>query len=362
MRLGVVVLPGDGVGPEVTAAGVEVLRAVADRCGHTLEITEHPVGWRAVQVCGDPLPAETAAACLASGAVLLGAVGDPDSDRAAPARRPEAGLLRLRKELGCFANLRPARISEHLVDVSPLRPDVVRGTDLVVVRELAGGIYYGEASEAVGGGRASNTMEYTADEIRRIANVAFKLAQTRRHDVVSIDKANVLAVSRLWRAIVNETAEGYPDVTCRHMLVDRAAMELVFHPTAFDVILTGNLFGDILSDQAASLTGSLGLLGSASIGGHTDLYEPVHGSAPDIAGRDVANPIGMMASIAMMLRETFDLHAEATLIEDGVEAVLAQGFRTADIAGPGSTPVGTKQFGELVSQTCIETTATLTAR
>ena len=191
MRLGVVVLPGDGVGPEVTAAGVEVLRAVADRCGHTLEITEHPVGWRAVQVCGDPLPAETAAACLASGAVLLGAVGDPDSDRAAPARRPEAGLLRLRKELGCFANLRPARISKHLVDVSPLRPDIVRGTDLVVVRELAGGIYYGEASESVGGGRASNTMEYTADEIRRIANVAFTLARTRRHDVVSIDKANV---------------------------------------------------------------------------------------------------------------------------------------------------------------------------
>lgn len=354
MNLAVAVLPGDGIGPEVTAAGLDVLHAVAKRGGHTLELTEHPIGWGAVQVCSDPLPAETAAACMEKRAVLLGAVGHPDADGVAPPLRPESGLLRLRKELGCFANLRPARISESLVDVSPLRPDVVRGTDLIVVRELAGGIYYGRASEAAGSGRSSNTMEYTADEVRRVAKIAFQLARVRRGEVVSVDKANVLAVSRLWRSVVDETARAYSGVKCRHMLVDRAAMELVFHPTSFDVILTGNLFGDILSDQAASLTGSLGLLGSASIGGRTDLYEPVHGSAPDIAGRNVANPIGMIASIAMMLRNTFDLPDEATMVETGIETVLAQGFRTPDLVYGESNQVGTRQFGELVAAACTE--------
>ena len=362
MIIDLAVLPGDGVGPEVTAAGLDVLRAVCRRYAHTLHLAEYPVGWAAVHEYGDPLPTKTLAACLAKKAVLLGAVGDPDADRLPPTQRPESGLLRLRKELGCFANLRPARISTSLVGVSPLRAEIVNGTDLVVVRELAGGIYYGEESEATNGTRASNTMVYSVEEIRRVAQVAFELARTRRSEVVSIDKANVLAVSRLWRSVVEDVAHAYPDVKCRHMLVDRAAMELVFHPTSFDVILTGNLFGDILSDQAASLTGSLGLLGSASIGGRTDLYEPVHGSAPDLAGRDVANPIGMITSIAMMLRNTFDLQDEATLIEDSIEAVLERNFRTADIADRDSTRVGTKQFGELVSQTCAETNAVVTAR
>ena len=350
MKLHVAVLPGDGVGPEVVKAGLTVLSVVAEKFGHDLATKERLIGWSAAQTCGDPLPAETVAACMEADAVFLGAVGDPEANGVAQALRPESGLLRLRKELGCYANLRPAKMSGHLLDCSPLRPDVVRGTDLIIVRELAGGIYYGPARE--GSNHASNTMEYTADEIRRVARVAFEWAQHRRGDVVSVDKANVLAVSRLWRSVVDEIAGSYPEVRHSHMLVDRAAMELVFRPASFDVVVTANLFGDILSDQTAALVGSIGMLGSASIGGGTDLYEPVHGSAPDIAGRDIVNPIGAITSIALMLRHTFGLTDEARVVDDAVDSVLAQGFRTADILDATSKGVGTNGFGELVAAAC----------
>ncbi len=352
MRLDIAVLPGDGVGPEVVAAGLTVLEATVQRFGHRLVVTRHPIGWAAATSCGDPLPAETRDACLDAQAVLLGAVGHPEGDNAHPTLRPEAGLLRLRRELGCYANLRPVTVSKHLADRSPLRGEIVRDTDLVFVRELAGGIYYGASEEDAGSGRAANTMEYTAAEVRRIAKVAFELAASRRGEVVSIDKANVLAVSRLWRSVVDEVAKSYPKVTCRHMLVDRAAMELVFRPSAFDVLLTPNLFGDILSDEAASLAGSIGLLSSASIGGHTDLYEPVHGSAPDIAGTDWVNPIGMIASIALMLRHSYGLRQEAETVEGAVEVVLAAGYRTADIRSDSGKCVGTQEFARLTADAC----------
>jgi 3-isopropylmalate dehydrogenase len=351
VKLDLVTLPGDGVGPEVVRAAMDVLQAVTDRCGHTVEVVECPIGWSAVLERGDPLPRETVDVCMAAEAVLLGAVGNPAADKEPAGRRPEAGLLRLRRELGCYANLRPARVTLSLQDVSPLRPEIVQGTDLVIVRELAGGIYYGEATPEDGTAltRAYNTMAYTADEIERIARVAFELAQDRRGEVTSVDKANVLVVSRLWRRVVDEIAQDYPSVRCRHMLVDRAAMELVFNPSSFDVILTANMFGDILSDQAASLAGSIGLLASASVGGHAGLYEPVHGSAPDIAGQDIANPVGAIMSVALMLRHAFHLHEEARLIEDGVETALAQGLRTKDLAPSGSGWIGTRAMSEAIA-------------
>jgi 3-isopropylmalate dehydrogenase len=344
-----VVLPGDGVGPEVCAAAVLVLETVASRFGHTLALEEHDVGYAAWERTGHTLPEGTRAACLEVPAVFLGAVGHPAAERLPPAERPEAALLRLRTELGCFANLRPARVDASLLDASPLRPEVASGCDLVVVRELTGGLYYGTPRYLAGpDGRACNTLTYAPEEIERVARVAFDEARRRRRRVTSVDKANVLEVSRLWRDVVERTALDYPDVELDHMLVDRAAMELVLNPTRFDVLLTENMFGDILSDAAGAVCGSLGLLGSASVGGRTGLFEPVHGSAPDIAGRGIANPIGAIRSVVLMLAHAFQLEAEAKAVEEALSRVLGQGVRTADLSRNGNA-VGTTQFARAVA-------------
>jgi len=347
----VAILPGDGIGPEVTEAAFSVLQAASERFGLSFDTSSHPVGWTAVQATGSPLPDATLEACRRADAVFLGAVGHPDADGEPPGRRPEAGLLKLRKELGCYANLRPARIYAALQDQSPVAPERVRGTDLLLVRELAGGLYYGEPrgwDQAAG--RAVNTLVYTRPEIERIARVAFELARGRRRHVVSVDKANVLDVSRLWREVVTEVGSEYPDVRLDHMLVDRAAMELVIRPAAWDVWLTANLFGDILSDEAGAVVGSLGLLGSASLGDGVGLYEPVHGSAPDIAGQDKANPVGAIASIAMMLRHSFGLGEPADAVEHALERVLGAGLRTSDLLGVGGgETVGTRAFADAVA-------------
>lgn len=350
MKLRIISLPGDGVGPEVIRVAIEVLRVVADRSGHELEIEERLIGWAATQAEGEPLSEDTIAACVAADAVLLGAVGDPAADRLPTVRRPEAGILRLRSALGCYANLRPAKCYPSLVNSSPLKPDIVAGTDMVIVRELAGGLYYGHSREVGLGAKrkATDTETYTVSEIQRVAKVAFDLARTRRRSVTSIDKANVLSASRLWREVVIDVASEYPDVQCSHMLVDRAAMELVLRARSFDVILTSNMFGDILSDEAAGVVGSIGLLGSASLGGETAIYEPVHGSAPDLAGKDRANPFGAIVSVALMLRHTFQLEAEAVMVEKALERVLLNGLRTADVAGTHEKPVGTQAFGAAV--------------
>jgi 3-isopropylmalate dehydrogenase len=347
-KLHVVSLPGDGIGPEVTAAAMQVLGAVAERFGHQLTIEEHQAGWCAYEASGSPLPASSLDACRRGPAVFLGAVGDPRADGLPPSKRPEAGLLKLRSELGCFANLRPARVDEELVDMSALKREIASGCDMVIVRELTGGLYYGQprGKEA---DRAVNTLVYTRAEVERVAKVAFELARSRRKKLTSVDKANVLEVSQLWRAVVNDVAKGYPDVAVDHMFVDRAAMELVTGPKQFDVILTENLFGDILSDEASAMCGSLGLLASASVGGKVGLYEPVHGSAPDIAGKGIANPIAAIRSVALMLSYSFGMNAEAAAVERAVSRVLAAGLRTADVAGGGAR-VSTKQFTDAVSK------------
>ena len=345
--LRVVTLPGDGVGPEVTSAMIRVLEAVASRGGHTLSVESHDVGWTAWESHGTPLPDSTLDACRSGAAVFLGAVGDPRAEGRSPEERPEYALLRLRSELGCFANLRPAKVDEALVSISALRPEIASGCDLVIVRELTGGLYYGTPRSS-NGVRAVNTLVYEAYEIERVTRVAFDLARRRRSRVTSVDKANVLEVSQLWRAVVESVAEEYEDVELLHMLVDRAAMELVTNPSQFDVLLTENLFGDILSDEASAMCGSLGLLPSASVGGEVALYEPVHGSAPDIAGQGIANPIGAIRSSALMLSYTFGLHDEAAAVEAAVSSVLDAGMRTADVAGPGDTPVGTDDFAAAV--------------
>jgi 3-isopropylmalate dehydrogenase len=340
-----VLLPGDGVGPEVCSAAVMVLDRVALRFGHTLSLEEHEVGYAAWERGGASLPEETLAACKAAPAVLLGAVGHPAADGLPPPERPEAALLRLREELGCFANLRPAKVDSALVDASPLRSERAGRCDLVVVRELTGGLYYGTPRYLdAAHGNACNTLSYTAAEIERVARVAFEEARRRRGRVTSVDKANVLEVSRLWRDVVERTGRGYPDVELEHMLVDRAAMELVLDPGRFDVLLTENMFGDILSDAAGAVCGSLGLLGSASTGGPTGLFEPVHGSAPDIAGRGVANPIGAIRSASLMLSHAFGLVEEASEVEDAVSRVLARGVRTADLVRDGTPPAKTLRF------------------
>ena len=342
--LHVAVLGGDGVGPEVTAAAMQVLRVAVRDAGVALELNEQPVGWTAVVQEGSPLPEATLSACLAADAVFLGAVGHPDAADQPRERLPETGLLALRKALDCWANLRPVRVPPALVDASALRPERVRGTDVMILRELGGGLYYGEP-RGDEGGRAFNTMVYSEDEVLRMARLALALARGRRGRVTSVDKANVLEVSRLWRRVVKETAaEEGEGIEVDHMLVDRAAMELVLNPTRFDVLLTENLFGDILSDQAGALVGSLGALGSASLGDGTDLYEPVHGSAPDIAGRGVANPLGAIDSVALMLRHTFRMEDAARRIERAYEAVLADGIRTVDLRLAGKEPVGTSAF------------------
>jgi len=352
MHISITTLPGDGIGPEVTREAINVLSATACIYGHRIEVGEKDVGGAALVASNDPLPQDTVDACLSSGAVLLGAVGGPAFDKYPAHLRPEAGLLRLRKELGVFANLRPAICLPGLENLSPLRPEIVRGTDLMIVRELLGGLYFGEprATSGTPGKRvAVDTMRYAENEIERIARVGFDLARSRRRKLISVDKANVLDCSRLWREVVNRVAKDYPDVSLSHSYVDSVAMALVAHPAEFDVMLTENMFGDILSDLAGGVVGSLGMLASASIGGWIGLYEPVHGSAPDIAGRGIANPLGAILSAAMLLRHSFQLEAEATCIEASVAAVLNEGHRTADLAGAGRHALSTSEMGRRVA-------------
>ena len=332
MRATIALLPGDGIGPEVIAAAERVLAAVARRFGHAFALTRHPIGGAALRAGDPPLPDATRAACVAADAVLLGAVGDPQFDRGGSAERPETGLLQLRKELGVFANLRPARMWPGLEDGGSLKPERVRGLDMLIVRELTGGLYYGEPRGRSGDGQAAfNTMRYARPEIERIAVVAFESARRRRCLVTSVDKANVLETSRLWREVVTEVGERYPDVRLEHQYVDSCALLMVSDPQKFDVVVAGNLFGDILSDEAGALVGSLGLLPSASVGGRGGLFEPVHGSAPDIAGRDVANPVAAIASAAMLLRHALGADDEAGAVERAIGGALAAGVRTADL-------------------------------
>jgi len=342
MNAAIVLLPGDGIGPEVTAAAERVLRAVADRFGHTFDFSSHLIGAAALAAGHPPLPDESRAACLEADAVLLGAVGDPAFDRGGSAERPETALLQLRQALGVFANLRPARVWPGLENGGAFKPERVRGVDLLIVRELTGGIYYGEPRGIADDGQSAfNTMRYSRSEIERIAEIAFRSAQGRRKLVTSVDKANVLETSRLWRQVVTEVGARYPDVELQHQYVDSCALLVATTPTQFDVLLAGNLFGDIISDEAGAVVGSLGLLPSASLGGRGGLFEPVHGSAPTIAGRDVANPIGAIASAAMLLRHALDATAEADAVEQAIGDTLAAGHRTADLVSAGdTTPIG----------------------
>ena len=350
MKWRLAVLGGDGVGPEVTEASLEVLRATAERFGHELTTDLKEVGFAAYEQFGTPLPEDTLAACRSADAVLLGAVGDPRSEGVPVELRPEAALLALRKEMGCYANLRPVRLLPALASASPLRPEIVDGTDLVIVRELAGGLYYGAPRGPVEDGRAAvDTMKYHQNEVVRIAKMAFETARGRRKSVLSVDKANVLHSSRLWRRVVDEVAEEYPDVECDHMLVDRAAMELLLNPSTFDVMLTPNLFGDVLSDEAAAVVGSIGLLASASIGSGSGIFEPIHGSAPDIAGTGTANPLAIILSAALLLRHVYSLDEESAAIESAVEQVLEDGLRTRDLARNGEGTVGTAEVGAAVA-------------
>ncbi|MGH9541768.1 MAG: 3-isopropylmalate dehydrogenase [Terriglobales bacterium] len=328
-------LPGDGIGPEVTAAAVAVLDAVARRRGLALRFDSHSIGGAALRAAGEPFPAATRQAALAARAVLLGAVGAPEFDGEPPPRKPETGLLALRQALGCFANLRPMYRLPG-AGVSPLREEIVDGADFVVVRELTGGLYFGQPRglEAEAG---FNTMRYTAAEVERLGRVAFELARRRRRRLTSVDKANVLETSQLWRRVMTWLGSEYPDVELRHMYVDNCAMQLILRPRDFDVIATGNLFGDILSDEAGALAGSLGMLPSASLGGAVDLYEPVHGSAPDIAGKGWANPVGAILSAALLLRHSLGQEAAAAGVEAAVRAALAAGPRTRDMGGDAGT-------------------------
>lgn len=346
----VVLLPGDGIGPEITAVARRLLDAVSQRHGFTLNFEEHPMGGAAIDATGEPLPDSTLAACRAADAVLLAAIGSPRFDSLPREKRPESGLLALRAGMELFANLRPVKIVPALIDASTLRPEVIEGVDLMVVRELTGGIYFGQPKgrvEADGEERGFNTMTYASSEVDRIAKVAFDLAKERRGQLCSVDKANVLDVSQLWRDRVDKMAPQYSGVEVSHMYVDNAAMQLVRAPRQFDVLLTGNLFGDILSDEAAMLTGSIGMLPSASLGSDgPGLFEPVHGSAPDIAGQDKANPMAMVLSAAMMLRIGLKEAEAATALEQAVDQVLASGFRTGDLMADGCTAVGCEAMGE----------------
>ena len=346
-------LSGDGIGPEVTAEAIKVLQAVQAIAGPTFRFQTGLIGGCALDATAVPLPAETVSICNNSQAVLLGAVGGPRWDSVRPEVRPEQGLLQIRKRLGLYVNLRPARVLDSLVGISALKPDRVRGTDLVIVRELTGGIYFGNPrgiftrnGERVG----INTEIYREHEVERVAHRAFQLARLRRRKVTSVDKANVLESSRLWREVVSRVAKSYPEVELENIYVDNCAMRLIDRPTSFDVVLTTNMFGDILSDEAAMLTGSIGLLPSASLGEQHALYEPVHGSAPDIAGRNRANPIAAIASAALMLRYSFRLEMAASAIETAIEKVLKRGHRTPELPGK-SHPITTSRMGDLIAET-----------
>src|SRR5215510_6890975 len=333
MKTRITTLPGDGIGPEVTAEAVRVLETLAAIHGYRFEFEEHAIGGVAIKEFGSPLPRTTLDACLASDAVLLGAVGSPEFDRVPPSQRPEAGLLLLRSALGGYANLRPAIAYSSIAACSPVRSEIGYGTDILIVRELLGGLYFGEPrgiDSANGTTVAHNTMRYSVEEIERIARVAFEAARKRRGKVTSVDKANVLETSQLWRQTVTRVSQYYPDVTLEHLYVDACAMHLIVNPRRLDVLLTENLIGDILSGEAAVITGSLGMLASATIGADIGLYEPVHGSAPKMAGQNVANPCGAIASAAMMLRHSFGLAQEANDIELAINDVLEAGYRTPD--------------------------------
>ena len=353
MKLNIAVLPGDGIGPEVTKQSIKVLHAIAMEFNHTFYFSHAPVGAIAIDETGDPLPQETLDLCKNSDAILFGAIGDPkyDNDPSAPVR-PEQGLLKLRKEMGLFANIRPVKAYDTLLEQSPLKVDRIQGTDISIYRELTGGIYFGEKKRNEEGTEASDLCLYTKEEIERIAHLAFKAAQSRKKKVTLVDKANVLESSRLWRKVVTDLAKSYPDVELDFLFVDNAAMQLIRAPKQFDVMVTGNMFGDILSDEAAMLTGSIGMLPSASLDEDgKGMYEPCHGSAPDIAGQDKANPLATILSVAMMLRYTFKQETAAQAIEQAVSDVLDDGLRTVDIldnSESGLTQVGCRQMGEAV--------------
>ena len=359
MKFDIAVLPGDGVGPEVMAGAMEVLGAVGRRYGHQFDLHYGSIGGVAIDETGSALPEKTLRLCRLSQAVMLGAVGGPKWDDPQAKVRPEDGLLGLRKSLKLFANLRPVIVLPMLVNSTTLKPEVVKGVDLVVVRELTGGLYFGKPKRqwrTTRGRRAVDSMAYSEQEIERILRVGFELARLRRKRLTSVDKANVLESSRLWRQIANEMAPSYPDVVMEHMLVDSCAMRLIQHPSEFDVIVTENTFGDILTDEASMLAGSMGMLPSASLAGVPQagvmtfgLYEPIHGSAPKRAGQDMANPIATILSVAMMLRYSLMLETEAQVVENAVTQVLESGYRTYDIMEPGKTKVGTRKMAELVT-------------
>ncbi len=358
MNLNILVLPGDGIGTEVTREAVRVLRRVAEKYNHTLKLTDGLLGGIAIHRTGTPFPDETAKLAADADATLLGAVGLPEFDNAPPAQRPERGLLGIRKVLGVYANLRPVRTYEALIDSSPLKNERICGTDMIIVRELTGGIYYGTPRGIEGEGdseRACNTMAYTRAEIARIGRMAFHLARQRRKKLTSVDKSNVLETSQLWRRVIVEVSAEFPDVELEHVLVDNCAMQLVLNPKRFDVIVTENMFGDILSDEGAVLAGSIGMLPSASIGekkasgAWVGLYEPVHGSAPDIAGQNKANPLGAIGSVAAMLEYSFGLLEEAKAVNGAIEAVLNSGQVTADLK-PKGAPRTTDQVGAAVCE------------
>ena len=359
MQASILLLPGDGIGPEVVAAAASVLRVVSSRFGHQFDLQEAAIGGAALRRGLAPLPDETLAAARRAQAILLGAVGDPEFDRGDSSRRPETALLAIRRELQLYANLRPARVWPGLESAGPLKPEILAGTDMLVVRELTGGLYYGEP-RGIASDRewAHNTMRYSRHEIDRIARRAFVAARSRRRRVLSVDKANVLETSRLWRDVVTEIARDYPDVALDHMYVDSCAMKVALAPSTLDVVLTENMFVDILSDEAGAVVGSLGLLPSASLGDGTGLFEPVHGSAPDIAGKDIANPIGAIASAAMLLRYALGLEEEAQAVERAIEQALRSGARTADLASASEKKIGTREMAAAVASALESTVST----
>jgi len=352
MKKNIVLLPGDGIGPEVTRAAATVLRETAHEFNHQFELHEFPVGGTAIDAAGAPLPASTIDACRKADAVFLGAVGGPKWDSLPVGKRPESGLLDLRKDLGLYVNVRPVKLLEPLRGISPLKPEKIGDLDLEIVRELAGGMYFGERGNVTEKGveRAFDTESYSTKEIERIATFGYARAENRSRRLCSVDKANVLSSSQLWRRTVTSMSAVYPAVKLEHMYVDNAAMQLILRPSQFDVILTSNMFGDILSDAAAALVGSIGLVPSASFGSSAPLFEPIHGSAPSLAGTDSANPIGSILSVTMMLRDAFGLSLEADWIEQSLVRVLSGGYRTPDIAEPGARAVGGSVFAEILRE------------